>query len=260
VADDPPPNVVCMDFTRDRRESMATYAARYWLTDLAADDPTSSRVRARIYTALARAGIPLAVPAQTAFVEVKDEARTARREERRLAQRLAALQTVPLFRSFTEAELEILAAGMSQVIYTAGEVITRQGAHANWLYVMTRGSAEERTTYDPDGEGPAPAENKRIATLHAPDFFGEMGLMTGAPREADVVAVTDVECVRLGKATFEQVLLARPAILEELSQRLAARRLELAALREQLDAAALRSRQASESARILDGIKAFFGL
>src|SRR5262249_27508278 len=54
VATDPPPNVLCMDFTKERRESFATYAVRYWLTDLAADDPTSSRVRARIYTALRR--------------------------------------------------------------------------------------------------------------------------------------------------------------------------------------------------------------
>src|ERR1700730_12895692 len=37
----------------------ATYAVRYWLTDLAQTDPTDSLVRTRIYAALKRANIPL---------------------------------------------------------------------------------------------------------------------------------------------------------------------------------------------------------
>ena len=49
-ASDPKPNVICYDFAKDGRDSFAYYAVRYWLTDLAVDDPTSSRVRARIYS------------------------------------------------------------------------------------------------------------------------------------------------------------------------------------------------------------------
>ena len=52
--------------------------------------------------------------------------------------------------------------------------------------------------------------------LNAPDVFGEMGLMTGEARAADVIATSDVECFRLGKETFEQVLLNRPEIATEL--------------------------------------------
>jgi len=260
VARDPKPNCVCMDFTKDNRESFATYAVRYWLTDLAADDPTNSRVRARIFTALKRAGIPLAVPAHTAFVEMHDEERLARRHRRHVAERLAAVRTVALFRSLQEDELETLAEGMSHVVYTAGEIITKQGATAHWLYVMTSGTAEIRTVVDPDGDGPLPAESRLVATLRAPDFFGEMGLMTGEPRLADVIATTDVECFRLGKATFERVLLDRPEIVNELSEKLATRRVELIAVREGLDATARQSRHASERERILGGIKSFFGL
>ena len=260
VASDPRPNVVCMDFTKEMRESFATYAVRYWLTDLAADDPTNSRVRARIYTALRRAGIPLAVPAQTAFLEVQDDSRLDRRNARRLHERLEAVKGMTLFRHLKEAELETLAAGMSHVIYTAGEVMTRQGAVAHWLYVLTTGKAEVRATVDPDGDGPLPAHTKVIATLAAPDFFGEMGLMTGEPRTADVVAVTDVECFRLGKETFQRVLTERPEIANELSDILAARRVNLIAVRDGLDDESRMSRHASERDRILDGIKGFFGL
>jgi CRP-like cAMP-binding protein/small-conductance mechanosensitive channel len=260
VASDPRANVVCMDFTMQGRESFATYAVRYWLTDLAADDPTNSRVRSRVFTALRRAGIPLAVPAQTMFLEVQDETRLERHTKRMVEERLAALKSMTLFRHLTEDELRTLAAGMSQVIYTAGEVITRQGAVAHWLYVLTSGKAQVRANVDPDGAGPAPAQAKTIATLEAPDFFGEMGLMTGEPRIADVVAITDVECFRLGKETFEHVVLERPEIANELSETLASRRVNLIAMRDGLDADARQSRHSSERDRILQGIKGFFGL
>lgn len=260
VASDPRPNVVCMDFTKEMRESFATYAVRYWITDLAADDPTNSRVRARIYTALKRANIPLAMPAHTAFLEIQDEDRVARHMKRRVDDRLEALKSVDLFRHLTEDELATLASGMGHVIYTAGEVITRQGAVAHYLYILKSGTVEVRANVDPDGDGPIPSQAKVIAALHAPDFFGEMGLMTGEPRAADVVAVTDVDCYRLGKATFEQVVVERPQMAEELSETLAARRVDLTARRDGLDPDARISRHASERDRILGGIKGFFGL
>jgi small-conductance mechanosensitive channel len=252
VAENPKPSVVCMDFTRDMRESVATYAVRYWIKDLATDDPTNSRVRARIYTALRRAGIPLAVPAHTAFVEMHDYERQKKHDEHELDKRLVALQTVHLFAGFSQDELRMLAGSMSHMLYTTNERITRQGATAHWLYVMTAGSAEIRV-HDKE-------TTTTIAHVTAPDFFGEMGLMTGEPRSADVIATTDVECFRLGKDGFEKVLLGRPEIVGELSEKLASRRVELLAKKEGLDAAAKRAREASERARIVNGIKSFFGL
>jgi CRP-like cAMP-binding protein len=247
-----------MDFTKEMRESFATYAVRYWLTDLAADDPTNSRVRTRIYAALQRASIPLAVPATTAFVEIQDASRGERRAQRQLAERLGAIRTVSLFRHLTDDELTRLAEGMTHTVYAAGEIITRQGAIAHWLYILTSGKADIRATVEP--EGAAPRETKVIATIESPDFFGEMGLMTGAPRLADVVATSEVECFRLDKASFEQVLLKRPEIVGQLSEKLAARRVELIAVRDGLDPGARLSLHASERERILGSIKGFFGL
>jgi CRP-like cAMP-binding protein len=260
VASDPPPNCVCMDFTREHRESFATYAVRFFLTDLAADDPTASRVRSRVFTALQRANIPLAIPALTGWIQIEDDARRQRKQQQTADERVRELKQIPLFRHLKDDELATLAEGLSEVLYTAGETITRQGAVAHYLYLLTSGHAEIRTTFDPDGDGPLPAQTKTVAQIKAPDVFGEMGLMTGEPRTADVVAVSDVECLRLGKDTFERVLLNRPEIANELSSRLAHQRIDLIAVRENLDERAKRAREASERARILDGIKSFFGL
>jgi CRP-like cAMP-binding protein len=87
-----------------------------------------------------------------------------------------------------------------------------------------------------------------------------MGLRSGEPRIADVVATSEVECYRLGKETFEEVLLQRPEIAQELSEKLAHRRVALIAARDGLDAQAKKDRESIEQARILGGIKSFFGL
>jgi small-conductance mechanosensitive channel/CRP-like cAMP-binding protein len=261
VAADPPPNCVCMDFTKEMRESFATYAVRYWLTDLAADDPTNSRVRARIYTALRRSSIPLALPAKTTWVQIDNEERATRKLEKQTTDRMKALRQVALFRSLKDAELETLATGMSHVIYTAGEMCTRQGATAHWLYILTAGSVEIRTKVDPDGpKGPKPVESRVVSKLSAPDVFGEMSLMTGAPRAADVVAITDVDCFRLDKETFERVLLPRPEIAKDLSEKLANRRVELIAIREDLDEDQKSARMSMERDQILGAIRSFFSI
>jgi small-conductance mechanosensitive channel len=252
VADDPKPSVICYDFAKDGRDSFGYYAARYWLTDLANDDPTSSRVRTRIYTALERAGIPLARPVQTLFLQVEEAA--AQREARHKERRLHALERVELFHSLTPEEREFVAEHLIYAPFTAGETCTRQGAVAHWLYVLTSGKVEIRRHVD------GGAETKTVATIEAPGFFGEMGLMAGEPRSADVVAVTDVECYRLDKSGLQRILEERPEAAEQFSKTLAKRRVELATAVEGLDAEARRARMASEETRILDKIQEFFGL
>jgi len=252
VAEDPPPGVICYDFAKDGRDSFAYYAVRYWLTDLRVDDPTNSAVRARIYSALKRACIPLARPVSTLFISPNDDDDQSRVERQR-ARRKAALEHLSLFRTLTEDEKSFVAEHMRYAPFTAGETMTHQGAVAHWLYVVTAGTAEVRVAVDG-----APA--KKIATIDAPGFFGEMGLMTGEPRANDVVAITDVECYRIDKEAFQKLIQERPEIAREMSEKLAERRVELLAAREGLDAEAKRKRLSTEQERIFERIQGFFGL
>jgi small-conductance mechanosensitive channel len=253
VAADPKPNCICYDLAKDTRDSFAYYAVRYWLTDLAVDDPTSSAVRARVYAALRRASIPLARPATSVFfgpLDAEDEKSVILHHRER---RVRALVGSGFFKSLTQQELEFLADHMRYAPFAAGEVMTRQGAVAHWLYILTSGKADVRVNIDH-------APSRKIATITAPGFFGEMGLMTGEPRANDVIAITDVECYRLDKDGFEKILHDRPEIAAEMSHTLAARRVELIAARENLDEAAMSRREVSEQERILARIKDFFGL
>ncbi|WP_394849364.1 mechanosensitive ion channel family protein [Pendulispora brunnea] len=250
VAASPKPSVVCVDLARPGGDSFAYYSARYWLTDLGADESTASQVRARIHAALRRNAIPLARPAQTVFLTTEDNAveKTARARSRRLD----AVRAMELFHGLTEEEQSAVADRLHFTPYAAGETITRQGNTAHWLYLVTQGRVEIRTHAD--------GVSHAVATVDGPDFFGEMALMTGEMRTADIVAVTDVECYRLDRGAFEDILQKRPEVAEGMSQTMARRRVALGASREGLDHATKREREAREQQRILSKIRDFFGL
>ena len=77
-------------------------------------------------------------------------------------------------------------------------------------------------------------KRRTVRILGRGNFFGEMGLLTGAPRSASVVAKSDVECYRIDKEVTEEILHARPGIADEISHILVTRRAELVKLLETL--------------------------
>ncbi len=253
VAAYPPPNCICFDFAREGADSFAYYAVRYWLTDLAADDPTSSAVRVRVYVALKRAGIPLAVPGQAIWVSMDDPQHRERKVQRELQHRMDVLQHIEMFSGLGQEDRQRLAEGMQPAPFGKGEIVTRQDSAAHWLYVLTKGECEVRIRGEGGGE-------KLVARLCAPNVFGEMGVMTGERRTASVVAVTEVECYRIDKDVFKSVVRNRPEMAEMISQVMAKRRVELAAVREGLDAESRKRRVKEERSEILSSIQSFFGL
>jgi small-conductance mechanosensitive channel/CRP-like cAMP-binding protein len=249
VAAYPEPNCLLYEF----KESYCVYAVRYWLTDLANDDPTDSLVRTRIYFALKRAGIPLSIPAQSVFVTDDGQSHKLLKQGQELQHRLKALQRVELFQQLQEAELQHLAENLRSAPFAKGEIVTRQGAEAHWLYLITKGSVGVEVAV----EG---MPRRSIATLLAGDFFGEMSLLTGAKRSATVVALEDVECYRLDKEVFHEILQRRPEVADHISHILAQRQVELDAAREGLSAEAAQARVKHAQHDILGRIKSFFSL
>lgn len=248
VASLPPPHCVVIDF----KESYASYAARYWLTDLATTEPTDSMIRSRIYAALRRAEIPLSMPAQAVFITDDDESRRARKQSEEIARRIQALKRVEMFNQLKDDECHELAMRMKYAPFVHGEVMTRKGSQAHWLYLIMAGEAQVEI----DVEG----KTEKVATLRAGDYFGEMALMTGQPRRANVLANTDVTCYRLDKEAFENILHNRPEIAESISRTLARRSVELESIQEELKEETMNKRVQTKQNEFLHLIREFFGL
>lgn len=248
VAREPPPNVVLMDMA----DTFGKYAVRYWLTDIAVDNATDSSVRACVYFALQRADMTLAMPAHALFVTEETTDRKAIKTEKQVARRRQLLSTLDLFSGLSEGERTELARTMKYAPFAKGEVMTRQGADAHWLYLMEDGKALVRVS---DG-----LNDREVAQLHGPCFFGEMSLLTGEPRSATVVADSEVECFRLDKAAVQQLVQVRPEVAELLARLLADRKVALQTAKEGLSADAARERAAREANALLTRIRSFFAL
>jgi len=245
VASDPAPSAVLLEVG----PRYGSYALRYWLVDPGPDDPTDSVVRMHALAALKRHGMKLGVPySEQLTIDDDEEHRTASAARER-ERRLRALAGVELFTPLSAAEREELADHLVYAPFVAGDVMTRQGAVAHWLYLIVSGEALVST----DG----PEGHHDIGTLEAGSVFGEMGMMTGAARSATVTAASDVVCYRLDKAGFETVIRKRPDVAEAMSRILAARQTDL---HDRLAAHQAAQHPRAAHADILAGIRAFFGI
>ena len=239
VASSPAPHVLFLGI----RDSFAHYAVRFWLADLAIDDPTDSEVRTRLYFALRRAGIPMSIPAAALFVTEDDHSRQERKLADEHARKLAALGAED--RAWLADELELAP-------FTRDEQMTRQGAADDYLYVIVDGEAVVHVS--------AAGAEREVARLGPGTFFGEMSLITGEHRSATVIAVGDVITYRLGKDAFQELLRRHPELAEGVAEVLARRRVELAAARDGLDSATRATRMATDKQDLLGRIRGFFGL
>jgi small-conductance mechanosensitive channel len=245
VLRDPPPSAVLMDTS----DGVARYALRYWLDDPREDDPTDSAVRTHALAALARNGIRLAVRREEHLVTKENDARRSAQQAAESARRRAALDGVDLFTALSPEEKNRLVEHLVYAPFAKGDIVTRQGAVAHWLYLIVAGEADIWLE--------TAAGRRHIAVLVSGTIFGEMGMLTGAPRRATVTARTDLVCYRLDKAGFETVLHDRPDIADGVSRVLAAREAELEAQRSSTAGGA---DEAPCHADILASIRSFFGL
>ena len=249
VAKKPAPNCVLMDMDN---KGYARYALRYWLTDLAVDDPTDAAMRWHVMAALQRVGIKLAMEKRSIHITKENEKYEEDTHLREIQLRKKTLRRVELFSEMTDEELATMAERLRYAPFAKGSIITRQGTVAHWLYVIIKGEAEVYLE--------TPKGRRTLRNLTRGNFFGEMGMMTGAPRVASVVATTDVECYRLDKEIFEEILRARPAIAEEIAQVLAVRRAELDSVMQDLDMESTTQQIPQRRSEILATMKRFFGL
>jgi CRP-like cAMP-binding protein len=126
------------------------------------------------------------------------------------SQVLAALARVPLFTGLTRRHLRKIAGASTVTHVPPGQHLLREGFSAEAFYIVLQGEAVVTGT---------PANSR----LRAGDFCGELGLLDGSPRSANVIADTDVVAVRLPRKEFLDLLDHRPEIARALLADMAAR-------------------------------------
>jgi small-conductance mechanosensitive channel len=250
VAGTPAPSCVLLNFG----PGYAHYVLRYWLQNPQLDDPTDSDVRTHILATLQRNGIRLATDDHTIHLVEEGAAHREDVQNRELKRRLQAINSIELFARLDDNEKQHLAEHLINAPFAPGDILTRQGAIAHWLYIIVNGEAE--AWWQPP-EGP-----RRLLEKRGPgSVFGEIGLMTGAPRRATVIATSNVEAYRLDKEGFQEIIRQRPALADSLSGILEARLQRFAELEQGYHQGRNETQQkVPGSAAIGKKIREFFGL
>ena len=121
------------------------------------------------------------------------------------------LEEVPLFAGVSRRHLKRIAELAKPKRFAAGTTIVRTGDPGNAFYVILDGAARV-----------APPKGRAIK-LGPGDSFGEMALLDGSPRSADVSATADVLAMTIGGAAFEKLLRREPQLTLALLRTVAAR-------------------------------------
>ncbi|MDH3429072.1 MAG: cyclic nucleotide-binding domain-containing protein [Gammaproteobacteria bacterium] len=104
------------------------------------------------------------------------------------------------FHKIPPANIQAIFMRMQQINYKSGDVILKQGAEGDYLYVLTRGHAVVTR------ETPLSKEGIKLAELQVGDTFGEEALISDAKRNATVTMSSDGSVMRLGKDDFKKLL------------------------------------------------------
>ena len=121
------------------------------------------------------------------------------------------LRAVPLFETCSMAELRAIAALGTQTHVRSGEVLTTQGKRGSEFFLVIAG----RASCEIDGD--------IVAELGPGEFFGELALLTGAPRAATVTAESELEVLVLSRREFRTLLAESHRVTMKMLERLAER-------------------------------------
>jgi CRP-like cAMP-binding protein len=122
------------------------------------------------------------------------------------------LGKVPLFASCSQPELRAIAKLGTPVDAEVGAVLTQQGKAGREFFLVVDGVASCRVG------------SKEVKRFRAGGYFGELALLHGGVRTADVVAVTPMDLLVFDAREFRAMLMTTPSIgvkmLANLAERL----------------------------------------
>ena len=114
--------------------------------------------------------------------------------------RESLLVACPLFRDLDADGLAAVRDAAVEVEFPAGRAIARQGEIGTGLFIVASGAV--RVVRD----------GRELARLGPGEFFGELSVLDGAPRNASVVADEPTTCLALATWDAERVMRERPGV------------------------------------------------
>jgi CRP/FNR family cyclic AMP-dependent transcriptional regulator len=111
-----------------------------------------------------------------------------------------SLRRVPIFSGLDRRELEVLGKLIKEQHYDAGATIVKAGAGGHGLYIIKQGNVS------------VVRDGQKVAVMGPGQFFGEISVLDGGPRTADVRADSDTVCLTLVSWEVKPLLMENPSM------------------------------------------------
>jgi len=219
-------------------DSSVTYEIKYFVRDYSQRDRVDADIRKAVWYAMRRNNIAVPFPIRAYQPYTPPEAKPAHDVPR--DEIAKALRAVELLTPLSEEALDTIADVAKVHFYSKGEAVLRHGTAGDSMFVVHGGSVSVRV------------QDEEVAQLEAGRVFGEMALLTGEARSADVVALTDVTAIEIGKSALEPILHSHAELAAALSHKVMTRRAELENI--------LTDAMQEEEKTVLSRIRDYFGL
>ncbi len=224
-------------------DSAVVYEVKYFTRDYSARDRIDADVRKAVWYALRRNNISIPFPIrsiQQYEAPRHDQHDVGTEDVRRRLQRVDFLEPLP------EPAQEALVEAARVCFYSRGETIIRIGSAGESMFIVHDGTVSVRIPDD------TAAGRHEVAQLGPGSVFGEMALLTGEARTANVIALTDVTAIEITKSALQPILQSHPEIMRVISSKVTERRLRLS----ELKAADVEE----EEMTLVTRIRSYFGL
>jgi putative ABC transport system ATP-binding protein len=114
------------------------------------------------------------------------------------------LRAVDLFQALTPAQLTAVAEKMTKRHFSPGETIIREGESGEEFFLISNGEVD------------VVRADHEVARLGRGEFFGEVALISGEPRNATIVATEPLDTFVLGKSDFQAAVTSSPSFRDQL--------------------------------------------
>ncbi|NNF15997.1 MAG: mechanosensitive ion channel [Gammaproteobacteria bacterium] len=236
-------NVRIMKFT----ERGVLYQIRFWIDDLSSRVGIRHKLAVNVLKYLSQAGISIPYSQQEILLTRDRRARQERRiDPKRLLSRIDWLEPLQ------DHELSQLAEVAEPADFAKGSPIFLEGEEGEILYFVVEGVAVVTTGTN--------GSSNVVGKITPGQAVGEMSVLTGTPRRANVFAETDVHALGIHRDDLEPLLRARPEIAVGLGNTMASRVKDMRAQQDNQNSGASDSDDTSLAKQLASRITSFFGI
>jgi branched-chain amino acid transport system substrate-binding protein len=171
-------------------------------------------------------------------------------EEDETAQSINLLKEIELFKHFSEKDQAFISQRIKHHNFRTGQTIVRKGDDGDSLYIIVEGVVV--ITINQDGR------EIELGRLGAENIFGEMALLTGEPRSANVLSLTETYLLEISKEVIAPIIEAQPEISSLLGAVLAQRKKKNQSILANMDSSDIQNEEIPK--KIVSKILNYFGV